>query len=103
MLVSKHIVVHFNNLTGLGRCPISHTCNCTLESSISYATYPEFEQEFLAVFQNENSARNSHLFELFNLLHAYFRLGYILTFIICVSYHYPACMCINGNIFVLIN
>lgn len=55
VLISKPIIVDFNNLTGLARRPISHTCNCTLELSIPYAMYPEFEQEFLAVFQNELS------------------------------------------------
>ena len=47
VLLAKKIKVSFNNLTGLARRPISHTCDCTIELPISYATYPEFELEFL--------------------------------------------------------
>ena len=55
VMLKNHIMIHFNSLSGLARRPISHTCNCTLELSISYATYPEFEKEFLMIFQNELS------------------------------------------------
>ena len=53
LMISNPITVGFNNLTGLGRRPISHTCNCTLELSISYATYPEFEEELSNILQSD--------------------------------------------------
>ena len=44
--VTQPIHIVFNNLMGLGRRPIGHTCSCTLELSQSYATYLDFAQEF---------------------------------------------------------
>ena len=44
------VKISFNNLSGLARCPISHTCDCGLELSIAYSTFPEFEKEFAKVF-----------------------------------------------------
>ena len=55
VLLAKKIKVSFNNLTGLARRPISHTCDCTIELPISYATYPEFELEFTQVLTSEVS------------------------------------------------
>ena len=53
VLIAKPIHITFNNLTGLSRRPISHTCDCTLELPISYATYPEFEMDFFQVLYHE--------------------------------------------------
>ena len=55
VMIAKTINVSFNNITGLARRPISHTCDCGLELSISYSTFPEFEQEFYKVLSNEYS------------------------------------------------
>ena len=55
VLLAKKIVILFNNLTGLARRPISHTCDCTLELPVSYTTYPEFELEFTKVLTSEVS------------------------------------------------
>ena len=49
------IKVTFNGLSGLSRRPIAHTCSCTLELPVSYATYLEFAQEFDAIFTRELS------------------------------------------------
>lgn len=53
VLVTKQISISFNNLSGLSRGSISHTCSNTLELPTTYLTYPEFAQEFLAVFTSE--------------------------------------------------
>ena len=55
VLLDKPIKVSFNSLSGLARRPISHTCNCMLELSISYSSYPDFENEFLSILHNELS------------------------------------------------
>ena len=55
VLLAKQIMVSFNGLTGLARRPISHTCECHLELPVSYATYPEFELEFMKVLTSEVS------------------------------------------------
>lgn len=55
VLMDKGIKVTFNQLTGLARRPISHTCECSLELSVSYTTFPEFEQEFSRVLSSEAS------------------------------------------------
>ncbi len=55
VLLAKHIVISFNNLTGLARRPISHTCNCMLELPINYSSYPEFELELSRILKNEMS------------------------------------------------
>jgi hypothetical protein len=47
------IVVLFNGLTGLRRRPIAITCNCVLQLSTSYCSYPEFELEFTRVLTHE--------------------------------------------------
>ena len=43
------LVVTFNNLEGLARRPVAHTCGYTLELSTSYASYSDFAQEFSSV------------------------------------------------------
>ena len=53
VIIDKKISVTFNNLSGLARRPISHTCSCTLELSITYLMYSEFASEFLMVLQSE--------------------------------------------------
>ncbi len=45
------IQVTFNVLTGLGRRPIAHTCNYTLELPATYQSYQEFVQEFVSDFK----------------------------------------------------
>ena len=44
--LAEKIEVCFNNLDGLARRPISHTCDCALELSIVYGSYPDFADEF---------------------------------------------------------
>lgn len=55
VLLDKPIKVSFNSTSGLARRPISHTCDCRLELSISYFSYPDFEDEFLSILRNELS------------------------------------------------
>ena len=55
VLLHKSIQVSFNSLSGFARRPISHTCDCRLELSVSYSSYPDFENEFLTVLHNELS------------------------------------------------
>lgn len=54
-LVVDQIKLTFNGLSGLSRRPIAHTCSCTLELPVSYATYLEFAQEFDSILTNELS------------------------------------------------
>ena len=53
VLINEGIKVVFNNLTGAARRPISHTCSCSLELSLSYTTFPEFEAEFTKVLLDD--------------------------------------------------
>ena len=53
--MSKHIEVRFNNLSGLARRPISHTCSCVLELPSSYETFEDFAHEFQAVLSEDSS------------------------------------------------
>jgi len=53
--VTQPIYVVFNNLMGLARRPIGHTCSCTLEHSHSYATYLDFAQEFQTILSSDDS------------------------------------------------
>lgn len=55
VMLAQKINVSFNNITGIARRPISHTCDCGLELSIAYSTFPEFEQEFYKILQHEYS------------------------------------------------
>lgn len=53
--IDKKIEITFNNLSGAARRPIAHTCTCILEVPLSYATYPEFSEEFLKILMSELS------------------------------------------------
>lgn len=53
--IVKPILVTFNSSTGLSRCPIAHTCACTLKLPRTYATFLEFANEFNCVLQAEDS------------------------------------------------
>ena len=55
VLIDKSIKVTFNNLHGAARRPIIHTCSCMLELPMSYCTYLDFEQEFLAVLSSDEA------------------------------------------------
>ena len=55
VLIIRSINVYFNNLKGIARRPISHTCSCTLELSVSYQNYLEFEQEFFVVLASDDA------------------------------------------------
>ena len=55
VVVAQHISVSFNRISGAARRPISHTCDCSLQLSIDYSTFPEFEQEFSKVLSSEYS------------------------------------------------
>lgn len=49
---SSDITVAFNSLSGLGRRPISHTCDSTLELSTEYISYLDFAGEFDSILSN---------------------------------------------------
>lgn len=53
VMIKEKISVEFNGNEGLKRAPISRTCNCVLDLPSTYLTYPEFEDEFLAVLRSE--------------------------------------------------
>ena len=55
VLITKAINVYFNSLQGIARRPISHTCSCTLELSVSYTNYLDFEQEFCMVLSSKDA------------------------------------------------
>ena len=55
-MVSGGITVTFNNLSGIARRPIAHTCDCCLELPSAYTSYLEFEHEFNAVLADDNYA-----------------------------------------------
>ena len=48
------ITVIFNGLSGLGRRPIAHTCDCSLELPSSYINFNDFEEEFTAILSKTN-------------------------------------------------
>ena len=52
--LAKSIQITFNNQTGLGRRPMSHTCSCMLELPISYKTKHDFISEFQAVMRESD-------------------------------------------------
>lgn len=52
VLICERIKVTFNGVSGLGRSPIGHTCDCWLELPTTYLTYPEFKQEFLNILSS---------------------------------------------------
>ena len=55
VLLGESIQVSFNNAEGLARSPTAKTCSCSIEIPLTYATYPEFEQEFLKVLSSEGA------------------------------------------------
>ena len=54
-MVSGGITVTFNNVSGIARRPISHTCDCCLELPSAYTPYLEVEQEFIAVLADDKN------------------------------------------------
>ena len=58
MCVASSIRVTFNALDGFARRPISHCCDCTLELSVTYATYPEFVTEFRSILSDMHNNYN---------------------------------------------
>ena len=54
VIVSGGITVSFNNLSGIARRPIAHTCDCSLELPSTYTSYLDFEQEFNAVLADDH-------------------------------------------------
>ena len=44
------IKVEFNALSGLGRRPLAHTCDCLLELPTAYTNYEDFHGEFKVIF-----------------------------------------------------
>lgn len=54
--VTPVINITFNNLSGLARRPIAHTCDCSLELPSSYSNYDDFFGEFNAILmQTDNT------------------------------------------------
>lgn len=51
--LSCQIQVTFNNLKGIARRPIAHTCQPSLELSLSYMTSPEFTSKFHAILSDQ--------------------------------------------------
>ena len=47
--VTPTIAVTFNNLSGLARCPIAHTCDFSLELPIAYTNYDDFYNDFRGI------------------------------------------------------
>jgi len=56
VIVSGGITVTFNNLSGIARRPIAHTCDCCLELPSTYTSYLDFEEEFNAVLADDHYA-----------------------------------------------
>ena len=51
---STGITITFNSLSGLGRRPIAHICDCVLELLSTYMNYDDFYDEFLSIFDKVN-------------------------------------------------
>lgn len=47
--LDKSISVEFSNLSGFARRPIAHTCASTLELSVSFMNYDDFNADFKAI------------------------------------------------------
>lgn len=60
VLSLSHISITFNNLSGLARRPIAHTCGCVLELPSMYASYLDFEQEFNAILADNEYSWQMH-------------------------------------------
>ena len=54
MCNAGQITVIFNGLSGLGRRPIAHTCDCSLELPLSYINFNDFEKEITAILSKTN-------------------------------------------------
>ena len=52
VLSYKSVTVVFNNLSGLARRPIAHTCDNCLEIPTDYITYADFTSEFEAILSD---------------------------------------------------
>ena len=52
VFTANEITVIYNSSSGLARCPIAHTCTCTLELPVSYETYGIFVHEFEAILSD---------------------------------------------------
>ena len=51
----KPITLAFNSQTGMARRPIAHVCDCVLELSRVYSSYPDFSREFAAILASEDN------------------------------------------------
>ena len=47
--VTPTITITFNNLSGLARRPIAHTCDFSLELPIAYTNYDDFYSDFRGI------------------------------------------------------
>ena len=79
VLIANRISVTFNNLSGLARKPIAHTCGCVIELPSTYMSFLDFEQEFTAILAEDeyiqlaSACSISHL-SLFSILMLFIRL-----------------------------
>ena len=53
LLSVEVIYIRFNQLSGIMRRPVAHTCGCVLELSIDYENYLDFKHEFDSVLRSE--------------------------------------------------
>ena len=60
VLIANHISVTFNNLSGLARRPIAHTCGCVIELPSTYMSFLDFEQEFTAILADDEYSWQMH-------------------------------------------
>jgi hypothetical protein len=51
---AKDILITFNSLSGLARRPIAHTCDSSLELSITYKNYDDFYEDFHTILAKVN-------------------------------------------------
>ena len=51
LFLGKRITISFNQLQGLQRRPVAHTCGCVLELSVHYDSYPDFSSEMNKVLE----------------------------------------------------
>ncbi|KAL2079591.1 hypothetical protein ACEWY4_025335 [Coilia grayii] len=52
LFLGKTITVNFNQLQGLQRRPIAHTCGCVLQLSVHYDSYSDFSSEMNKVLKS---------------------------------------------------
>lgn len=52
LITGHNITVNFNNLDGLKRTPVAHTCGFTLEISTAYEKYTDFRTDMNAVLSS---------------------------------------------------